>query len=81
MNNWVVKSESNVDRVWVEVDSNGNETGEWRYESLTADTPEVVGVDKLGRPVIKVNRARQLAIVAGSSAVAVAAIEIARQFL
>jgi hypothetical protein len=72
MAEWIVKSESDTDRVWVEVDDKGRETGEIRYEFATADGSLTVVPERA-------KRTAPLWSIALGAAIGTAAIEIARR--
>jgi len=50
---WVLKSESDTDRVYVQIDRHGAETGQFRYE---LDGQEPIHVTQAPAPVVKHKR-------------------------
>jgi len=77
-NEWKIKSQSDTDRVYCEVDKDGVETGVYKYEFVTdpPGTPREVQAFKRVLPLRKV-----AAISAAGASVGIAAAEIIRHFV
>jgi hypothetical protein len=75
---WAIKSRSDTDQVWCEIDKDGVETGVYKYEFVTdpPGTPKQVQVFKRTLPF------KKLSVIAASGVgVGVAAAEIIRHFV
>lgn len=51
---WVLKSESDTDKVFAEVDKNGDETGSYRYEFPNQEIVETNFIAASKKPVLPV---------------------------